>query len=127
MLCAVLRDVSLPRRDSAARLDPPGHQGNHRAYARKHLIVFATHDHRQSRDVREGGSGPIQSVEPQQHACCWQLMGHKVLLDLGPGSASVLACRAIAWPTERAEPLMGMSAAQLVVRERTTSPRFRPV
>jgi len=54
---------------------------------RKHLIVFATHDHRQSRDVREGGSGPIQSVEPQQHACCWQLMGHKVLLDLGHGSA----------------------------------------
>src|SRR6266567_3489362 len=76
---------------------------------RKQLLVFATHDHRQSRDVREGGSGPIPSVEPQQHTCCWQLMGHKVLLDLGHGSAEFLSGLAIAWPTERAEPLVGMS------------------
>jgi hypothetical protein len=54
---------------------------------RKHLIVFATHDHRESSNVREGDSGPIESVEPQQHGCYWQLMGHQVLLDLGHGSA----------------------------------------
>ncbi len=94
---------------------------------RKQLIVFATHDNRESSDVREGGSGPIQSVEPQQHACCWQLMGHKVLLDLGHRPAKFFSRLAIAWSTKRAEPLVGMSAAQIVVRERTTSPRFRPV
>ncbi len=54
---------------------------------RKHLIVFATHDKRESSDIREGGSGSIQPVEPEQHACRWQLMGHKILLDLSHGSA----------------------------------------
>jgi hypothetical protein len=54
-------------------------------------------------------------------------MGREVLLDLGHRSAEFFSRLAITRPPERAEPLVGMSAAQTVVRERTPSPRLRPL
>jgi hypothetical protein len=55
--------------------------------SQKYLVIFATHDERQASQIREGGSGAILAVEPQQYTFCSYLVDCEVVLDLGHGSA----------------------------------------
>lgn len=119
---SVLQDGWLSRRDSAVHPDLRSEQGRRRAYAptrspgggtagrgkgeptrdlRSHqdLEVVATHDTREPRQIREGSSHAIPSIEPHQHARCGKLRRREVR-----DTARRTASPALPWPAPRKVP-----------------------
>jgi hypothetical protein len=93
----------------------------------KEPIVFATHHKRKAQEIDQDGSGPIEAIKAQQGAFFWELASSQIGLDHVYRSAQFLSVFSVAWMTKGTEPLLRMRAAQIVVRVRTISPRFRPV
>ena len=74
----------------------------------KYPIVFAAHHKRETCQIGQDGSGPIEPIKPEERARFWKLVRSQVGLDRLHRSAQLLSVLSVASIAEGAEPLIRM-------------------